>query len=79
MCGGGAFWDLLVLDFAYFLVLTGGAMTLRARTASPAMWVAFGLLSFAVGTFLGVATSSAQAGLQASMMSGTTSGPTVCP
>lgn len=71
MCGG-AFWNLIVLDFAYFLVLTGGAMTLRARGAPPSVWMMFGLLSFVVGTFLGVATSKAQIDLQVSAVAGAT-------
>lgn len=71
MCGG-AFWNLMVLDFAYLLILTGGALTLRARGAPPSAWMMFGLLSFAVGTFLGVATSKAQFALQVSTVGGAT-------
>lgn len=55
-------WDWLVLDVAYVLVLLGGSLVLRARAASPAVWVCFGVLSVAVGGFLFAGTHSAQSG-----------------
>ncbi len=52
MCGPVVPWDWLVLDLAYVLVLLGGSLMLRARCASPPVWLAFGVLSACVGAFL---------------------------
>lgn len=68
MACGSAFWDWMVLDFAYGLVLMGGSMVLRARAASPMTWILFGLLSVAVGGFMFAATAVAQGDLQASQI-----------
>ena len=65
MCGPVVLWDWFVLDFAYLLVLVGGSMVLRARTAMPLTWVAFGTLSIAVGAFLFAATYAAQVAVAA--------------
>lgn len=56
MCGPAVAWDWLVLDISYVLVLVGGGIVLRARTASLATWVLFGMLSVVVGGFLFSAT-----------------------
>ncbi|HLE97605.1 MAG TPA: hypothetical protein VI997_09570 [Candidatus Thermoplasmatota archaeon] len=60
----GTLWDWLVLDCSYFLVLLGGSMTLRARSAGAMAWILFGFLSVAVGALLLIGTSVTQDALQ---------------
>ena len=59
-CGPIVLWDWFVLDVSYLLVLVGGSLVLRAKTAGVGTWVAFGTLSIAVGAFLFAATYGAQ-------------------
>lgn len=59
-CGPVVLWDWFVLDISYLLVLVGGSLILRAKTAGVGTWVAFGTLSIAVGAFLFAATYGAQ-------------------
>lgn len=59
-CGPVVLWDWFVLDISYLLVLVGGSLVLRAKTAGVGTWVAFGSLSIAVGAFLFAATYGAQ-------------------
>lgn len=61
MCGPEVPWDWLILDVSYVMVLVGGGMVLRARGATPVTWLAFGLLSTAVGGGLFAITSAAYA------------------
>ena len=49
-------WDWFVMDIAYVMVLVGGGMVLRAKLAMPITWLLFGMLSVAVGGFLGAGT-----------------------
>ena len=69
MCGPVLAWDWYVLDFAYVLALAGGTLVLRAKIAMPVTWLAFGLLSAAVGAFLFSETYTVQA-IAAAPMSG---------
>lgn len=59
-CGPVVLWDWFVLDVSFLLVLVGGSLVLRAKTAGVGTWVAFGTLSIAVGSFLFAATYGAQ-------------------
>lgn len=59
-CAPVVLWDWFVLDVSYLLVLVGGSLVLRAKTAGAGTWVAFGTLSVAVGAFLFAATYGAQ-------------------
>lgn len=63
MCGPIVLWDWFVLDVSYLLVLVGGTLVLRARTAGVGTWVGFGTLSILVGAFLFAATYGAQVAL----------------
>lgn len=60
VCGPGVSWDWLVLDISYVLVLVGGSLVLRARTAGLPVWLAFGGLSACVGGLLFYVTWSVQ-------------------
>ncbi|HVL47070.1 MAG TPA: hypothetical protein VM889_00765 [Candidatus Thermoplasmatota archaeon] len=64
MCGAGFPWDWFILDFAYVLVLLGGAMTLRAKGAMPVTWVLFGVLAISVGAGLVTGTYITQRAFQ---------------
>lgn len=66
MCGPTVPWDWFILDFAFVLVLLGGALIFRAKGSEIATWVSFGLLSTCVGAFLFYFTWEAQTALGSS-------------
>lgn len=65
MCGPVLAWDWFTLDLAYGMALLGGTIVLRARKATPATWVAFGILASCAGAILSFGTYTVQAAASA--------------